>query len=488
MHMDTNMINRRKFITTASAWTAFTLYSNATANAKPIVHFGMVTDIHYANIPEDKKPISVVGRRYYRESLRKLTEAVNVFNTRSLDFIIELGDFKDNTNGRDETLRHLEAIESAFAKFNGPRYHVAGNHDFDCITPTELFSRIPNNDKISDCGYYSFERGGVKFIVLNACYDSQMKMYSRANPWSDANVPPEEMEWLKRELTTAHDSVVVFCHQRLEDSAEKLHIVKNAPAVRAILEASGKVKAVITGHQHRGGYNVVNGIPYYSLRAMVCDSGEGNNSFAEVTVYDDGSFTVLGWRNAASCGERGEFPGRGLVARDTLINGAAMVSLNAVPQFTAFPAAGLLLSIKCKSDDKAIATAKEIRKAGRLAQTILMMESREQLLTLKNECPWVKTGFIICKPWTEQTAWEHIRDVVNIGVEFLQIPPNSHCSREQMTFLHDHAIRTICLVPCDEDAMRMRIEEGHDFIFPDNFNQMYPVYLQLQYKTGPYAI
>ena len=63
----------------------------------PVVRFGMVTDIHYADHDPDKAPCGVVGRRYYRESLRKLDEAVSVFNTRGLDFAIELGDFKDDS-------------------------------------------------------------------------------------------------------------------------------------------------------------------------------------------------------------------------------------------------------------------------------------------------------------------------------------------------------------------------------------------------------
>jgi alkaline phosphatase len=100
----------------------------------------MVTDIHYADIDPDAAPVGVTGRRFYRESKRKLREAVEVFNARGVDFAIELGDFKDDTHGREGTLRHLESIEAEFARFNGPRYHVAGNHDFDCLTPDEFFS------------------------------------------------------------------------------------------------------------------------------------------------------------------------------------------------------------------------------------------------------------------------------------------------------------------------------------------------------------
>ena len=74
--------------------------------------------------------------------------------------------------------------------------------------------------------------------------------------------------------------------------------MKNAAAVRKVLEASGKVRAVITGHQHDGGQCKVNGIPYYTLRAMVEGPAPASNSYAEGAIWPSGAFTVTGWRNA----------------------------------------------------------------------------------------------------------------------------------------------------------------------------------------------
>ena len=302
------------FIEGFGAFTAVTLCGCATgrkASAKPVVRFGMVTDVHFADHDPDPKPWGVVGRRYYRESLRKMDEAVAVFNGRSLDFAIELGDYKDLSPTKDETIVRLDAIERAFAAFKGPRYHVFGNHDFDCLTPDELGLRLSNGGKPMARGYYSFDVHGIRFVVLDACYDSRMRHYSCNNPWDDANVPPEELAWLGAELESATGSVVVFCHQRLDPFAEPRHIVRNAAAVRDALESSGKVKTVITGHQHKGGLNVLNGITYYSLRAMVCDTGDGANCFAEGRIDESGALTVVGWRNAVSVGAKGEFPERG---------------------------------------------------------------------------------------------------------------------------------------------------------------------------------
>lgn len=469
-------ISRRAFIggVTAGTLSGCRLFTSGTASGEPVLRFGMVTDLHYADIDPDPAPCDVVGRRFYRESLRKLAEAVSVFNERRPDFVIELGDFKDNTRGRIETLAHLEKIEAALAGFNGPRYHVAGNHDFDCLTPDEFFSRIPNDGKITPKGYYSFVRGGVKFIVLNACFDSSLKPYDRANPWNDANVPPEEMAWFERELASADGNVFVFCHQRLEDSAERNHVVKNAPAVRALMERSGKVRGVITGHQHKGGANVVNGIPYYSLRALVCDSGEGNNSFAETAIYADGSFTVTGWRNAVSRGAKGEFPGRGAGARsgDCAALDAAMVDFGPVAETAAldalvapFPKTGRYLCFDCKTSAAAVEVAAFLRRAGRLAQGFMMLDSAAELAALKAKCPWAKTGLAMASGgWTESEAWRRLKAAVKAGVEFVRIPSGCKCTPAQFVYLHDRAVRTVCYAT-DGAAARCAKDDGHDFIF-----------------------
>jgi len=555
-------LDRRQFLLlgAAGAFSGCRMWGEAPANEEPLVRFGMVTDIHYADIPPDPIPRGVVGWRHYRESRLKLLDAVAVFNARELDFAIELGDFKDDTNGREGTLRHLDSIESAFAKFNGPRYHVTGNHDLDCITPADFYSRTPNDGEISETGYYSFAVNGVTFIVLNATYAADGTHWSCQNVWDDANIPPAEMKWLAERLNEAEGNVYVFCHQRLENSAEPRHVVKNAAAVRKLFESCGKVKGVFTGHQHMGGQNVVNGIPYYSLRALVHGTGEGENSFAEVAVYASGKFTVTGWRNAVSRGAKGEFPNRGLIAHrgdaadypentcqafDAAIAlGAEMVELDVwrcvtgelvvihdatvsrttngqgrvedmmlsqiraldagskkswvfdrerVPLFyealARFPKTGVYINVHCKTGDAASDVALRLKRTGRLAQAVIMLERRRDLLEVKVKCPWVKVGLVLTpkagpmKPWTDDEAWQKIRDAVSIGAEFVQILPNCHCTHEQMTYLHDNGIRTTCFCANDAETMQALIKEGHDFIFTDRLAEMRPVYDRLRSET-----
>ena len=100
------------------------------------------------------------------------------------------------------------------------------------------------------------------------------------------------------ELQTAPERAVVFCHQCLTSAFEPQHVVKNAAQVRAILEKSCKVKAVFTGHQHSGLIDIAGGITYYSLRALVLNSGEEENAYALAEMYSSGEIRVTGYRKA----------------------------------------------------------------------------------------------------------------------------------------------------------------------------------------------
>jgi len=101
--------------------------------------FGIVTDCHYADM--DSK-----GSRHYRESLEKLGECVELMNSEKVDFLIELGDFKDEKppGNEQQTIGYLRAIEEVYQGFDGPTYHVLGNHDMDSISKEQFLSNVEN--------------------------------------------------------------------------------------------------------------------------------------------------------------------------------------------------------------------------------------------------------------------------------------------------------------------------------------------------------
>lgn len=240
--------------------------------------FGWITDIHYCTSPIRTIP-KEDSIRVYAHSLAKMRQAIDLFNTRKLDFVIELGDFKDCLDDGDRagTIGFLQTVESEFRRYNGPRYHVMGNHDFDKISLGDFLDNTNNYGDANGKNYYSFSFGGIKYIVLDACYNNaQGEHYNLGKlNWAIAIVPDEELAWFKKELATGTEPVVVFSHQLLNTwDAKKWNIpdaffMRNADAVREAMEKSGRVLAYLCGHFHKGAYSEKNGIYYVVNQGMV---------------------------------------------------------------------------------------------------------------------------------------------------------------------------------------------------------------------------
>jgi len=300
------VISRRVFLRSAagaSAGTALGSLSCApgkpSVRHRPPVRFGIVTDCHYA----DADP---AGTRFYRESVDKLSECVARMNAEGVDFLLELGDFKDQDRPPVEsrTLQHLRNIEAVFREFAGRRYHVLGNHDMDSLSKRQFLENVENTGVDPMRSYYSFDVRGLHGIVLDANYKADGSDYDHGDfDWTDANIPPHELDWLRRDLTNSRGPVVVFIHQLLDGTGSVY--VKNAAEVREVLRASGRVLAVFQGHHHEGAYSHLDGIHYYTLKATVEGRGPENNSYAVVEMRPDQSLIVTGYRQAVSRGLHG---------------------------------------------------------------------------------------------------------------------------------------------------------------------------------------
>jgi len=259
---------------------------------KKLISFGMLTDPHSADVASK-------GSRYYKESVSKMTECVELMNDKKVDFLIELGDFKDmdDTESAENALTYLDSIESVFKKFDGPAYHVIGNHDVDCISKEQFLNRVENTGISKDASYYSFDARDLHFIVLDANYLSDGSDFNSGNyVWTDVNIPEKEINWLKNDLASTSKPVVVFVHELLDGQGDLY--VNNAKEIRQVLQKHQNVLAVFQGHHHVGDFNLINDIYYYTLKAMVEGSGSSNSSYAIVDIYEDYSIAITGYRKA----------------------------------------------------------------------------------------------------------------------------------------------------------------------------------------------
>lgn len=289
-------MDRRIFLKKACGGLLFLSASSLIAcGDKKHLRFGVITDLHYAG----KAPR---GTRYYNQSIEKLQMALDVFKKADLDFIIELGDLKDQDDEprKETTLAHLDAVENVFQSYPGPVYHVLGNHDMDSISKTDFLSHIRNHGPAAHKPYYAFVNQGIKFIVLDANNNEDGSDYDSGNfDWKKAYITAPQKEWLKGELTGHTYPVIVFVHQMLDSFSDisPLLCVANAEEIVGLLEESGNVLAVFQGHHHPGHYSFRNGIHYWTMPGAIEESLPENNSFAIVDIDQDRNIYIDGYYN-----------------------------------------------------------------------------------------------------------------------------------------------------------------------------------------------
>lgn len=280
-------LHRRAFLQKGALYLASAGGLAADENTKPLFQIGLMTDLHYADKPATKT-------RFYREALTKIDEAVSTFNQKGPAFVVELGDLIDAAPTVEQEIVWLQTIEKRYAVLSMPRHYVLGNHCVTTLTKDEFASHTG----ASKSSNYTFDHGGIRFVILDACFREDGTSYGRNNfHWQDTHIPDHQLEWLKTQLSSMPGPVIIFAHQRLDNNPA--HAVKNAAAVRSILEKAGNVLAVFQGHSHKNDYQQIAGIHYTTLVAMVEGSGRENSGYALLDVLPDRSLKLHGFRRQA---------------------------------------------------------------------------------------------------------------------------------------------------------------------------------------------
>ena len=204
------------------------------------VEIGIVADVHQDII---------------HDGFSRLSFFINAMQKRKPDFIIQLGDF---SLPREQNQTFIDKWNS----FNGPKYHVLGNHDMrDFGYKKEETMKWWKMDK----RYYSFDYNNFHFIVLDG-NDENPK------PWNGyvRYIGPEQKLWLKDDLSKTIKPTILFSHQSLEAKGG----ISNRKEIRDILEeytnknGEPKVVACLSGHHHTDYVKSINKIPYIQINSM----------------------------------------------------------------------------------------------------------------------------------------------------------------------------------------------------------------------------
>ncbi len=188
------------------------------------------------------------------------------------DFCVSLGDFCP-PGGRGSGA-HKREILDMIAASPLPFYHALGNHDMDENRKADVLSFIGQKES-----FFSFDAGGVHFVVLDSCYfeDGTGKVrdydhgdYKRTPAgYAISLLPREELAALAADLAATELPSVLCSHHSLIESRSS---IGNCDALREVIESAPHgVLLSLCGHEHidrldeRGGvyYLCINSIAYY---------------------------------------------------------------------------------------------------------------------------------------------------------------------------------------------------------------------------------
>jgi 3',5'-cyclic AMP phosphodiesterase CpdA len=232
--------------------------------------FAIINDMHIG--PKDSGFAKGVQRKLVEHSDRLVARFVKDMNeTEHPEFVMCLGDFIEDINNREEDIKSFKKALDLLSDLKMPLHAIVGNHDVRTLTHAEIAEMLG-----IDAMFYSFDSGDFHFVCLS--------FEMTGNHTKDvvdirAEVPPEQVKWLKEDLAKTDKPTVVFTHYGLAEDdmvgnfwfhGEIKHAaIGNREEIRQIFEDSGKVKAVIGAHQHWNRFNQHNGIAYYAVTALI---------------------------------------------------------------------------------------------------------------------------------------------------------------------------------------------------------------------------
>ncbi len=203
------------------------------------VRFGVCADVH---------------KDIMHDADERLGAFVKAMTARKADFLVQMGDFC-------QPQEKNRSFMNVWRSFKGKTVDVIGNHDMDGNVTRATTLAFMGLER----GYYTFTRGGFRFIVLDG-----NDRHADAPSGYPRHVGEQQRLWLKEQLAQTREPVLVLIHQSLENGSG----VDNGAEVRAILEAAndragwGRVLACFSGHHHLDDLVTVKGIPHVQVNSM----------------------------------------------------------------------------------------------------------------------------------------------------------------------------------------------------------------------------
>ncbi len=225
-------------------WIALIVLLFSLRGSSQEIRFGVITDIHHG---------------FLTDVNNRLQKFIDTCNALDVDFIIQIGDFSLAMNEAE-----AGSFLAIWNSFDGPRYHVLGNHDMDRNTKQKVMKFLG-----MEKNYYSFDMKGYHFVVMDGNYikkdDGSFIDYDHGNyfhmnrDWHG----DRQLLWFSQDLANTSLPTVRFSHlhRQAKDRKEVETVISNAN------RAAGykKVLLSLNGHGHQDVEEIIDGVPYVEI-------------------------------------------------------------------------------------------------------------------------------------------------------------------------------------------------------------------------------
>ena len=232
--------------------------------------FAQVSDVHFLENGANTT-YKMTG-----ESPRLLDDAIKQINEQpDIDFVMFTGDLIDKSFEKE-----LRAVLPHLENLNYPWYFAFGNHDrcvggyLTTLVYLDMIRNSNSNFKFKK-SYYSFvPKKNYKVIVVDDIITDEIT--------SNGYIDEDQMKWLKKELDgSKNDVVLIYMHVPvIEPFASPNHKLRNAYAVKQLIESYKNPIGVFQGHYHSAKITQHDNVLYVSSPALVSYP----NAFRIVTV------------------------------------------------------------------------------------------------------------------------------------------------------------------------------------------------------------
>lgn len=246
--------------------------------------FAQLSDVHFLENGSNTT-FKMTG-----ESPRLFDDAIAQINEQSdIDFVMFTGDLIDKSFEKE-----LKAFLPHANKLNAPWYFAFGNHDrcvggyLNTLVYLDMVRNSNENFKFKKA-YYSFEpKKNYKVIVLDNIITDEIT--------SNGYIDEVQLKWLKKELDSSkNDTVLIFMHVPvIEPFASPNHKMRNAYALKQLIESYDNPIGVFQGHYHAAKITQHDNVLYVSSPALV--SYPNAFRIVNVTNYKDKVVFDFTWK------------------------------------------------------------------------------------------------------------------------------------------------------------------------------------------------